>query len=219
LENCGNVLIVDSDEGFRGAISVFFTRAGLAVEEASGGREALQAVRNRLPAVVLLEVFLPDISGYEICRELKEEYGADLPIIFISGERTEPGDKVAGLLIGADDYVPKSIDPTELLTRVRRFVPKASTPMGSRRREADTKARDLTQRERQVLRLLGEGLRSSDIATELVISKKTVASHIQQILGKLNVNSQAQAVAIAYREGWIGLSDERGTLTRPSSAV
>jgi DNA-binding NarL/FixJ family response regulator len=218
LENCGSVLVVDGDDAFRGAISAFFARAGLAVEEASGGREALQAVRERQPAVVLLDVFLPDISGYEICRQLKEEYGAELPIVFISGERTEPGDRVAGLLIGADDYVPKSIDPTELLARVRRFVPTASRA-GTRRSEAAARTRDLTQRELQVLRLLGEGLRSSDIATELVISKKTVASHIQQILGKLNVNSQAQAVAVAYREGWIELSNERGTLARPSSAV
>ena len=218
MENCGTILIVDSDEGFREAISALFTRAGLTVEEASGGRDALRVIDERQPAVVLLEVFLPDISGYEICRALKEEYGAKLPIVFISGERTEPGDRVAGLLIGADDYVAKSIDPTELLARIRRFVPTASRP-GARRKEAATRTRELTQRELQVLRLLGEGLRASDIAAELVISKKTVASHIQQLLAKLDVNSQAQAVVVAYREGWIEMASERRRLTRQSSAA
>jgi DNA-binding NarL/FixJ family response regulator len=215
LESCGSVLIVDDDAGFRGLISTLLIRAGLAVEEASGGEEALRAVRARRPEVVLLDVFLPDISGYEVCRELKEEFGDDLPVVFISGERTESGDRVAGLLVGADDYLSKSIDPSELLARMLRFVP-VTRRRGARRNGRATELHgDLTRRELQVLQLLAEGRRSSDIAEELVISPKTVASHIQGILAKLQVSSQAQAVAVAYRDDLIELPDGR---TRPMRA-
>jgi DNA-binding NarL/FixJ family response regulator len=215
LESCGSVLIVDDDAGFRGLISTLLIRAGLAVEEASGGEEALRAVRARRPEVVLLDVFLPDISGYEVCRELKEEFGDDLPVVFISGERTESGDRVAGLLVGADDYISKSIDPSELHARMLRFVPVARR-RGARRNGRGTELHgDLTRRELQVLQLLAEGRRSSDIAEELVISPKTVASHIQGILAKLQVGSQAQAVAVAYRDELIELPDRR---TRPMRA-
>ena len=212
MESCGSVLIVDDDAGFRDLISTLLIRAGLAVEEASGGEEALHAVRARRPQVVLLDVFLPDISGYEVCRELKHEFGDDLPVVFISGERTESGDRVAGLLVGADDYVSKSIDPSELLARVLRFVP-VTPRRGARRNGRATELHgDLTRRELQVLQLLAEGRRSSDIAKELVISPKTVASHIQGILAKLQVGSQAQAVAVAYRDDLIELPDGRTRL-------
>jgi DNA-binding NarL/FixJ family response regulator len=215
LESCGSVLIVDDDAGFRDLISTLLIRAGLAVEEASGGEEAINAVRARRPEVVLLDVFLPDISGYEVCRELKEEFGDDLPVVFISGERTESGDRVAGLLVGADDYLSKSIDPSELLARMLRFVP-VTRRRGARRNGRATELHgDLTRRELQVLQLLAEGRRSSDIAEELVISPKTVASHIQGILAKLQVSSQAQAVAVAYRDDLIELPDGR---TRPMRA-
>lgn len=215
MESCGSILIVDDDAGFRVLISTLLIRAGLAVEEASGGEEALEAVRARRPEVVLLDVFLPDISGYEVCRELKEEFGDDLPVVFISGERTESGDRVAGLLVGADDYVSKAMDPSELLARMLRFVP-VTRRRGARQSETATELhRDLTRRELQVLRLLAEGRHSSDIAAELVISPKTVASHVQGILAKLQVNSQAQAVAVAYRDDLIELPDGR---TRPMQA-
>jgi DNA-binding NarL/FixJ family response regulator len=215
LESCGSVLIVDDDAGFRDLISTLLIRAGLAVEEASGGEEALQAVRARRPEVVLLDVFLPDISGYEVCRELKEEFGDDLPVVFISGERTESGDRVAGLLVGADDYLSKSIDPSELLARMLRFVPDTRRRGARRNGRATELHGDLTRRELEVLQLLAEGRRSSDIAEELVISPKTVASHIQGILAKLQVSSQAQAVAVAYRDDLIELPDGR---TRPMRA-
>src|SRR5439155_10679295 len=143
----------------------------------SGG-EALAAARTARPALVLLDISLPDVSGFEVCRELRDEFGDDLPIIFVSGERVEAVDRAVGLLLGADDYVVKPFDPDELLARVRRSIDRVE--LGNRRNgERLRSAFDLTDRERDVVMRLADGLGQNAIAAELVISPKTVATHIQ----------------------------------------
>jgi DNA-binding NarL/FixJ family response regulator len=132
------------------------------------------------------------VSGYEVCRELKDEFGETLPIVFVSGTRTEPGDRVAGLLVGGDDYLVKPFDPNELLARVRRLLP-------PRLARGET-TRKLTRRELDVLSLLVEGLSQPEIANRLFISPKTVGKHIEHILSKLGVHNRAQAVARAVRD-------------------
>ena len=116
-----------------------------------------------------------------------------MPIVFVSGARTESYDRVAGLLLGADDYIVKPYAPDELLTRVwhlvRRSQSVASPVTGS-----------LTKREREVLRLLADGLRQDEIAEQLFISRKTVSTHVSNILRKLGVRTQTQAVALAFRD-------------------
>jgi DNA-binding NarL/FixJ family response regulator len=190
--NCGTVLVADADEIPREELAHIFESAGYAVVRVESGEEALQAVRNVRPSVVLLEIPLGNLSGYEVCRVLREEQ-ADLPIIFVSGSRTKSYDRVAGLLVGADDYVVKPYAPDELLTRVRNLVRRSrpSTPALPAR---------LTKREREVLQLLADGLRPDEIAERLFISPKTVGTHVENILRKLGVRSQTQAVALAYRE-------------------
>jgi DNA-binding NarL/FixJ family response regulator len=172
--------------------------------EVEDGREVLEVARNERPAVVLLEVNMPGLSGYEVCRELREGFGRELSIIFVSGERTESFDRVAGLLLGADDYIVKPFHDGELLARIRthlrRFDP-VPRVLGS---GSKITVATLTDRERQVLKLLARGLSQVDIADKLVISPKTVGTHIQRILSKLGVHSRVQAVALAHEEGLAG---------------
>jgi two-component system nitrate/nitrite response regulator NarL len=148
------------------------------------------AKRER-PALVVLEVLLPGVSGFEVCRELKDAFGEALPIVFVSGTRTDSGDRVAGLLVGGDDYLVKPFDPNELLARVRRLLP-------ARLAGGET-TRKLTPRELEVLSLLVEGLNQPEIAETLFVSPKTVGKHIEHILAKLGVHNRAQAVALAVR--------------------
>ena len=198
--NCGSILIVDDDANYRASVAAVLDRVGYETAEAGSGEEALRSVRNRRPSCVLLDVMLPGVTGYAVCRELRDEYGEALPIIFVTGERTEPSDRVAGLLLGADDYVVKPFDPDELVARVRRSIVRYDLSL---RRNGNGKdnAFGLTGRERDILMLLAEGRRQDDIAAELVTSPKTVATHIQRVLAKLGVHSRAEAVAAAHREG------------------
>jgi DNA-binding NarL/FixJ family response regulator len=177
-----------SRTGFRAALA----RVGYEAVEAATGEEALEAADRTAPALVLVDVCLPGISGYEVCRALRERFGDELPIVFVSAARTESYDRVAGLLLGGDAYLSKPVAPDELLIHVRRLMTRVA-PLSPAVR------RTLTAREREVLRLMAEGLKPSEIAVRLVLSQKTVGTHIEHIFGKLGVHNRAQAVAVAYR--------------------
>ena len=113
------VLVVDPDARQRSHVSGLLERAGYRPVAVATGEQALEAVRRRRPWLVVLEVRLADISGYEVCRALREELGDALAIVLVSGDRTDPSDKAAGLQLGADDYLPKPLADDELLARVR----------------------------------------------------------------------------------------------------
>ncbi len=189
ITSSGPVLVVDGDPDSRAFLTTSLQRAGFTTCEAEAGEEARELVLRERPKVVLMEVRLPGASGYEICRELRDEFGEALPIIFVSGEKTDDLDHVAGLLVGADDYLTKPVLPDVLLSRVRRLAVRAQAPARP----------ELTEREQEVLSLLVAGNARSDIARELGISRKTAAKHIEHILSKLDVHSEAQAVALASR--------------------
>jgi two-component system nitrate/nitrite response regulator NarL len=186
------ILVVDDDESLLILLSDILENGGFRAKTVRSGEEALAALRTRRPAGVILDVRLPGVSGYEICREVRTLHGASLPIIFVSGERTESFDRVAGLLLGADDYLSKPFAPDELLARLRSLLRRGPAgPVGLER---------LTGREREVLGLLADGLDQRQIAAALYISPKTVGTHIERILQKLGVHSRLQAVALAYRD-------------------
>jgi DNA-binding NarL/FixJ family response regulator len=204
----GPILVVDDNAGFRSFVTGLLEQAGYEIVEASDGDEALRVAETVTPSLVLLDVHLPAKPGYVVCQELRKRFGERLPIIFVSGTRKATFDRVGGLLLGADDYIVKPFDPDEFLARVNRFMASSSSdgtaPTAAVAAEPQSSASELpfglTRRELEVLELLVEGRAQDQIAEILVISPKTVATHIQRILAKLGVHSRAQAVALAARE-------------------
>jgi DNA-binding NarL/FixJ family response regulator len=194
----GPVLVVDPDPGQRVFIGAVLGRAGFRTEVVATGEEALDAARLRRPRLVVLEVRLGDISGYEVCRALREQFGDGIGIVFVSADRTDPCDRVAGLMIGADDYLCKPLARDELIARVRAVARRARH---SEHGAAHALHAGLTGRELEVLRLLADGYGQDAIAEQLYITPKTVAKHIEHILMKLPARSRAEAVAIAYQRG------------------
>jgi DNA-binding response OmpR family regulator len=186
------ILVVDDDADVRTLVSQALGGLGYRVEQASTGTEALAAMHRNGCAMVVLDVRLPDISGYEVCRELRDEFGEQLPIMFLSGERTESFDRVGGLLLGADDYLTKPFASDELAARVRRLLARSN-------HDDEVRKFDLTKRELEVLSLLAAGRSQVTIAKDLVLTEKTVATHLQHILRKLGVHSRAEAVAAAHK--------------------
>jgi DNA-binding NarL/FixJ family response regulator len=201
--DCGTVLVVDSDDAWCADTRRLLERAGIEATVAATAIEALSRIRTERPAAVLLDTTLPDVDGLELCHRLREEFGDDLSIVIVSLERNDPHDRIAALLLGADDYLAKSCDPGELVARVRRHASRRSNGKNGSDRNGDDGTLGLTRREGAVLRLLAAGLTQRDIAQELYISPKTVASHIQRILAKLGVHSRAQAVALAHKHGLV----------------
>jgi DNA-binding response OmpR family regulator len=187
------MLVVDDDPVICDLVASTLTEQGFPTRRASDAREALYLIQREIPDVILLDVHLPDISGYQLCRRLRDDYGDSIGIILISGERKESFDRVAGLLLGADDYLLKPFVLDELLARVSRLA-RRSRPI------ARTVVAGLTRRELEILRLLACGMDHIDIARDLVITAKTVEKHIEHILLKLGVHSRAQAIALALQE-------------------
>jgi DNA-binding NarL/FixJ family response regulator len=198
----GPVLIVDDDDAFRSCVRTILESAGYSALTAASGEEALKIAREEAPLVVLLDIQLPDLNGYEVCGALRDLFDQTPAIAFMSGIRTEAIDISSGLLLGADDYIVKPFEPSELLARVgalmRRVTGEDQGTTGN--------PGNLTNRELEILELLADGLAQREIAEKLCISPKTVGTHFEHILGKLGVHSRAQAVAAAYRQRLIHAS-------------
>jgi len=182
------VLIADQDKEERTALAELLQRAGFDVVEAASGDDALALAQEGVLALVILEVPLPGMSGYEVCRALQEERGNDVPVLFLSGTRTESYDRVAGLSLGADDYLVKPYAPDELLARVRRLV--AKRPKAARR------ASGLTPRELEILRLVALKLENQEIASRLSITVGTVKIHLHHVFDKLRVNGRHELLQL-----------------------
>jgi len=200
-----SVLVAEASEDSRALIATVLEGRGYRVHQVARGDEVVALARQERPSLVLLDVYLPGMCGYEVCRELRAEFGPSLPIVLTSAERTEPYDRVAALELGADDFIAKPFVSDDLLARVDRLIRAApSPPLPAKRR--------LSRRELEVLDLLADGQVASEIARELSISPKTVSNHIQNIFVKLDVHSQAHAVSVAFRAGLV--ANGKATLAR-----
>ena len=120
-----HILIVEDDRDIAELLQRYLTRAGHVSDALGNGREALDFVRSRVPDLVILDLMLPGVDGLEVCRALRRapETRA-LPIIMLTA-RTEEADRIAGLEIGADDYVTKPFSPSELVARVGALLRRA----------------------------------------------------------------------------------------------
>jgi DNA-binding NarL/FixJ family response regulator len=192
------VLVVDPDGDQRREVAAMLERAGFRVKVIESGEEALEEARRERPNLVVLEVRLSDISGYEVCRSLKDQFGDAVGVIFVSRDRNESSDRVAGLMIGADDYMGKPLAADELVARARGLARRAGA---HDHLDAPALRSGLTPRELEVLRLLADGHNQDAIAERLFISPRTVGKHIEHILAKLPARSRTEAVAIAYQRG------------------
>jgi len=189
------ILVITPDADIRDLLMRLFDRAGYPAHPVDTAGEGLEVAAGSHPSLVLLDLDLTDMNGYEACYELRDLLGEEALIILVSGTLKEPADRVAGITIGADDYLTKPFDPDELLARARRLLARTKPPL-----PLDT---PLTAREVQVLQLLADGATQESIAEELFISVKTVATHIQRIITKLGVHSRTEAVALAYKTGLV----------------
>src|SRR5262245_32314109 len=151
------------------------------------------------PQLVLLDLALPDMSGYLVCRVLRDEYGNTVPIILMSNGRKDPLERTAGLLVGADEYLVRPVDPGEVLGRIGQLVapgPKAT---------ANGTAPKLTRRGPALLRLVAQGRDAPEIGATLGIRPGMTATYVQRLITKLGVRSPAEAIAWCRRKHLLGV--------------
>ena len=183
------------------------------VGEAGTGREALSLIEQLHPELILMDIGLPDMTGIEVTRQVKQKW-PDVAVVALKIHEDEEY-FFQMLQAGANGYVPKRAAPEELLTALRTaadggvyLYPSLAKLLVrdylSGEREAVPGALDgLTEREQEVLAHLAEGASNQEIAETLNISPKTVARHRENIMRKLNLHSRAELVKYAIRKGII----------------
>jgi PleD family two-component response regulator len=121
----GRILVVEDDFDISNLLRIYFDSQGYEVAVTPKGNDALELCRRNLPNVIVLDIQLPDIDGYEVCRRLRGNLRTShIPILFLT-QRDERSDKIAGLELGADDYITKPFDIEELKLRVQNAIKRA----------------------------------------------------------------------------------------------
>ena len=123
------ILVVDDEERIVRFIRLNLEQDGFIVVEAFNGKQAMDKLRQSLPDLILLDVMLPDLDGFEVLRMIRENH--DVPIIMLTA-KTEEDDRVRGLELGADDYVTKPFSPRELVSRVRAVLRRTEAQRGGK---------------------------------------------------------------------------------------
>lgn len=134
------VLVVEDEASIASFVAAYLKNAGFDVRTAASGNEALRVVESEKPALVVLDLMLPDLDGVEVCKRIRSS--GDLPVLMLTA-RDEDVDKIIGLEVGADDYMTKPFNPRELVARVRAIL-RRSAPDRARRESAVIAHGDLT---------------------------------------------------------------------------
>lgn len=134
MTKAGPVLIVDDEENIREVLKLYLSKEGFQVETAADGEEALAKIREVKPQIIVLDLMLPKIDGWEVCRRVRSE--SSIPIIMLTAKGEEM-DRVLGLELGADDYVTKPFSPRELVARIRAVLRRTASASGGNPQEPE----------------------------------------------------------------------------------
>ena len=197
------IFIVDDDDAVRDALTFLLTAAGHAVESFVSARGFLEKYDPSQRSCLILDVRMPHMTGLEVQQELNAR-GWRIPTIFITGHGTVPI-AIAALRAGAFEFLEKPLRDDVLLASVERALAREETIRrhAARRGELEARARLLTPRERDVMRLVVEGDDNKSIARRLGISYRTVEIHRARVMEKMQARSLSELVrmVIALEEG------------------
>lgn len=195
------IYVVDDDDAIRRSLSFMLRTSGYAVRLFEGGLAFLKEAADLPPGCVLLDVRMPDIDGMAVQQELRAR-GVMLPVVIMTGH----GDidmAVAAMKAGASDFIEKPFEKAALIACIEAAHRQSIAARGAsaRAQEAQARLNILTDRERDVLDGLVEGLPNKSIAYDLGISPRTVEIHRANLMQKLEVKSLAEALRIAFHAG------------------
>lgn len=220
------ILVADDDVGTRLSISDYLELSGYSVVTAENGQEALALVDEYQPHLIVTDITMPRMDGYELVRRVRQKLEFRLlPVIFLTA-RTHIQERIRGYQLGCDLYLPKPFDLDELGAVVRNLLERSQmiqTEMihAERRSRAQEAAElpaettngtkftvtpalstvSLTEREQEVLQLLADGLSNIQIGHRLHLSPRTVEKHVSSLLRKTETNNRAELVRFVMEHG------------------
>jgi DNA-binding NarL/FixJ family response regulator len=212
------ILVVDDDATLRMALTRYLEKRGYVVQNVDSGVTALASFEEDPPDVVVSDVMMPEMDGFEFCRRLRaSRLGQLVPFIFLSS-RGELEDRVQGHSMGADDYLIKPFEPKELLAKIEAQLERTRRihaeivrlmQQASMLPEAPPSATTitpnplpLTPAEEKVFWEVIQGYTNKQIGDRLFVSPRTVQTHLSNILSKLQLENRSQLVRFAFERGY-----------------
>jgi len=221
------LLLVDDEPGLREAVQAYLEDSGFKVQVASNAREAWDFLQKNSPDLVISDVMMPQVNGYQFLQELREDARFKaLPVVFLTA-RGMKSDRIQGYQAGCDAYLPKPFDPDELVAIVENLLERraATTASAGTTTDLEDIARqiaeirgmlqhgsgitqtpspiriDLTPREQSVLDLVAQGLMNKEIARRLETSVRNVEKYVSRLFSKTGTNSRTELVRYALEHG------------------
>jgi DNA-binding NarL/FixJ family response regulator len=208
------ILIVDDDIPLRTALSRYLVKRGYAVLDAASAIEALALFEMDPADLIVSDVLMPEMDGFEFCRRLRTtRLGQLVPFIFLSS-KAEVEDRVQGHSIGADDYVIKPFEPRELLAKIEAQLERSrrtnaeivrlmqQLPNVTTQEPIIPLPLPLTPAEEKVFWEVIQGYTNKQIGEHLFVSPRTVQTHLSNILNKLQLENRSQLVRYAFEHGY-----------------
>jgi DNA-binding NarL/FixJ family response regulator len=213
------ILIVDDDVTLRAALIRYLQKRDYVIQDAASGLEGLAAFEKDPPDLIVSDVVMPEMDGFEFCRRLRaSREGQLIPFIFLSS-RGDVEDRIQGHTLGADDYLIKPFEPRELVAKIEaqlersrrlhaeiiRLMQQAKTANAAPEATTTTPEPDplpLTPAEEKVFWEVVQGYTNRQIGDRLFISPRTVQTHLSNILSKLGLENRSQLVRFAYEHGY-----------------
>ncbi|MBD1927560.1 response regulator transcription factor [Trichocoleus sp. FACHB-90] len=221
------LLLVDDEPGLREAVKEYLQDSGFKVQVASNATDAWQMLQKNVPDLVISDVMMPKVDGYQFLKQLREDPRfKSLPVVFLTA-RGMTSDRILGYQAGCDAYLPKPFDPEELEAIVKNLLERRTTGANSAGGGSDIEdiklqiaairgmledtnrivqtpppiRIDLTPREQSVLDLVAEGLMNKEIARRLETSVRNVEKYVSRLFSKTGTNSRTELVRYALEHG------------------
>ncbi|ARV61637.1 DNA-binding response regulator [Nostocales cyanobacterium HT-58-2] len=222
------ILVVDDDLGTRLSISDYLELSGYSVITANDGQEALAMVDEYHPDLIVTDIVMPRMNGYELVRRVRQQSEFRLLPVILLTARTKTQERILGYQSGCDLYLPKPFELEELAAAIRNLLERSqiiqseyrffhpdnletSTPTKSLENhhsdlmniERSQMLSDLTSREQEVLELLTHGLSNAEMGQQLHLSPRTVEKYVSSLLRKTATSNRAELVRFAIKHGLV----------------
>jgi len=192
------LLLIDDDPNLILLVKDYLEFRGYEVKTAGNGREALEVLEHSLPDMIICDVMMPEMDGYDFVKQVRENPNTEwVPILFLS-PKGQSQDRVRGLNTGADVYMVKPFEPEELVAQVESSLKQASRLIKQQLKAGSGSNLqvpldvELTPTELRVVQFVARGMANREIALELQVSQRTIESHVSNMLGKTGLHNRTE---------------------------
>ena len=195
-----HLLLVDDDPNLVLLVKDYLELQGYEVTTADNGKEALKVLGEQIPDMIICDVMMPEMDGYALIEQVRQDPRTSwIPVMFLSA-KGQSQDRVKGLHIGADVYMVKPIEPEELVAQVesslkqanRLMLHKANLSLDEGSRIHVPNHVELTPTETKVVQLVAKGLSNREVAEKLSVSRRTIESHVSNMLNKTSLKNRTE---------------------------